>query len=408
MTIKSVGIYGSSSGRNAGDAALVAGIMDALDGEFNGRLRYEVPTLRPAYIRNEYQNDAHPITMLPWHGALGMFGLQTFASFRRTDCAVIYDNMLFDKKLFHPYFNYMPAVWYLWTKMKRPGQITGMYNCGLGPVPTTRGRSMLREIAQACDFITVRDNDSANLLRELGIPEDRFLVTADAALNAPASGRGKELLKAAGIDPNREVLAFNINSYIGSWSEAANKSISRDEFTTLYARAVSEIHATVQLPLLFVATQHSDVEITEEVLRKLAPGISVGLVSNQWCNHADIRAVLGEVSFLFAMRLHANILATSMKTPAAALAFQKKVSSYYSELGLSEAVMTFDDLSVEKIKQHVLGLWERRGQLREKLAVRIPQLQQRALIAAQLIKKISDGASPQGAMADLRQYLKAA
>lgn len=51
---KTVTLLGSSSGRNAGDAALIAAIMDELDRTCGRRLRYDIPTGRPRYIRENY------------------------------------------------------------------------------------------------------------------------------------------------------------------------------------------------------------------------------------------------------------------------------------------------------------------------------------------------------------------
>ena len=45
-------LLGSSSGRNAGDAALISGLMDSVDGECCEPLLYEIPTIRPRYVRD--------------------------------------------------------------------------------------------------------------------------------------------------------------------------------------------------------------------------------------------------------------------------------------------------------------------------------------------------------------------
>ena len=64
--IKSITLLGSSSGRNAGDAALIAGIMDSVDRRLGRRVSYEIPTINPRYIRECYDNDTVPVGMMPW------------------------------------------------------------------------------------------------------------------------------------------------------------------------------------------------------------------------------------------------------------------------------------------------------------------------------------------------------
>ena len=42
---------------------LIAGIMDAIDGAFGRRIRYEVPTISPNFIRNNYANNIVPVSI---------------------------------------------------------------------------------------------------------------------------------------------------------------------------------------------------------------------------------------------------------------------------------------------------------------------------------------------------------
>ena len=402
-----IGIYGSSSGRNAGDAALIGGIMDGIDGVLERKLSYEIPTYRPEYIRNEYPNETVPVSMLPWHGAVGMLSAQTALSFRRCDLNLVYDNMMFDKKLWNPLFNYMPAVWMLYRFLKRPGQLLGMYNVGCGPVGTKQGRMMLKETADVCDFVTVRDQDSLELLREVGVRHDRILVTADAALTVAPAPQEKvaAILREAGIPVGQELCAINVNSYLGSWSGTGGSAITRAEFCKTYGAVVRALFEEIKVPIVFVCTQHSDVEITEEVRRAAGSGVTSFLLSNVRHNHAAMKGVLGAMSFLFAMRLHANILATSMTTPAVALSFQKKVSSYYQELGLPENVISFDSFSVDALLNHALRGWKRRHEIRAHLQRRIPELQARSLVTAALIGKLDQGAKIDVALSFAQQML---
>jgi polysaccharide pyruvyl transferase WcaK-like protein len=400
----SIGIYGSSSGRNAGDAALIAGIMDAVDSRLGKRLIYEIPTYRPEYIWKNYENKVRPVPMAPWWGSAGMFGIPTLLSFLRCDLNVIYDNMLFDRALANPLFNYMPAVWLYFVKLRRPNQILGMYNCGLGPVTTERGKKMLKEIAEACHFITVRDHDSAKMLDELGIPKEKYIVTADAALTVqpPAKDWVRETYQSVGLNPDEEILGLNVNTYINTWTDKAGSSLTREEFAKIYGQAVTKVLKELNVPALFVCTQHHDVEITKEVMKHVQSSKPVALISNQSINHTEIKGVLGQLALLFAMRLHANILGSSMCTPTISLAFQKKVVSYYQELRLPENVMSFENFSVDTLSSHILKGWEKRFEIRKHLEQRIPQLQEKALLTAEVIGLIDSGVSPLDALETVR------
>jgi len=100
-TIHSVTLLGSSSGRNAGDAAIMSGVMDSVDAAVGSRLLYEIPTIKPEFVRNNYQNDVRPVSMLPWNFSVKMLGLPTYRSVMRTDLSLVFDAVLFDRSLYN-------------------------------------------------------------------------------------------------------------------------------------------------------------------------------------------------------------------------------------------------------------------------------------------------------------------
>ena len=199
--INTVTLLGSSSGRNAGDAALIAGIMDAVDSACEKPLIYEIPTIKPAFIRNNYRNRTQPISMMPWDLSVKMFGVPTYKSLMRSDLSLIFDAILFDRSLYNPLFNYMSSLYLMLPKAKKAGKMMGMYNVGTGPVDTQHGQRMLREISEMMDFISVRDESSMKLLKDIGVTNPRMFLAADAALTVAPSDeiRIASIMKALGF-----------------------------------------------------------------------------------------------------------------------------------------------------------------------------------------------------------------
>lgn len=391
--INSITILGSSSGRNAGDAALLSGIMDCIDTACGKRMLYEIPTYRPPYIWNNYQNKVRPISMLPWNGTVGMLGIPTFNSIRRSKVTIIYDAMLFDRKLFNPLTNYMSSAWLYLKHLRAKGSVVGFYNVGAGPVTTEWGKKMLKELAELTDFITVREIDSYNLLKDMGIDEDKMLITADNAIpvTATKSEDVRAIFQSIGMPFGEEILAININSYLNSWAGLGQKTLTAESFIATYAAALNKFLEETPLPVLFVATQHSDVPVTERLMNEVRAPKGQALFSNVKYNHHDVKGVLEYVSMLFGMRLHANILATSALTPAVALVFQQKVKSYYDLLGLPNNVLSFADFSEESLLKQLRYGWSNRQAIRQQLEKVIPVLSQETARSAEIIAAIDRG-----------------
>ena len=392
-TINSITILGSSSGRNAGDAALLSGIMDCIDRACGKRMLYEIPTYCPPYIWHNYQNKTRPISMLPWHGTVGMLGFPTFNSIRRSHLTIIYDAMLFDRKLWNPLTNYMSSAWAYLKFLKRRGSLVGFYNVGAGPVTTPWGKKMLRELAELADFITVREVDSLNLLADMGINEEKMLVTADNAIPVIASSEDKvrAIFSELQMPFGEDILAININSYLNSWTGLGQDALTPEEFIRVYSAALNQFLQETPLPVLFVATQHSDVPITTKLMEAVHAPRGKAVFSNIGYNHHDVKGVLEHVSMLFGMRLHANILATSALTPAVALVFQQKVKSYYDLLGLSKNVMSFADFSKDSLVAMLRYGWENRVAVKDTLKQIIPILSDETAKSAEIVAAINRG-----------------
>lgn len=400
--INTITLLGSSSGRNAGDAALIAAIMDNIDQSCEKRMRYNIPTIKPPFVRKTYANDVHPVGMMPWNLSLKMFGLPTYRSILRSDLTLIFDAILFDRSLFNPLFNYLSSVYLLLRRAKAQGRLLGMYNVGAGPVDTSAGRYMLRELSEMMDFITVRDQSSLELLRKIGVTNKNVVLAADAALtmNPVSAARAQEILRSLQLQDSPEILAVNINAYLDSWAGHGRKPMSREHFTNVYAEALNSVLNKIRVPLMLVVTQHHDLSLNQELLRKLNPAHKTAILSNIEYSPFEIRAVLEKASLLFGMRLHSVILASAGLTPVSAIAYQPKVRHYLDELGLSQFVFSFDDYQASNLEQHLLRSWEARSDIKQKLSSVIPVLKQRALLPAKIVANLNRGITPSSGASD--------
>jgi polysaccharide pyruvyl transferase WcaK-like protein len=389
--IERITLLGSSSGRNAGDAALIAGIMDAIDTELGRKIRYEIPTINPRYILEEYDNHTVPIGMMPWHGAVRMLGIPTWRSIMRTDLTLLFDAILFDRSLYNPAFNFMSSLYLMLPRAKKRGKRMGCFNVGTGPVSRDMGKKMLKELAELMDFTTARDQASYDILMDLEVRNPNVAIAADSAVSLRPSSdeRAREILKTVGMSPDEEILCINVNRYIDTWAGTGRDSIGKDTFAAIYAEALSRVAAEIKVPILFVATQHHDVEVSREVIKHITGEVRTGLVSNETINHRDIKAVFGQTDLMFGMRLHACILASSAMTPILGLRYQPKVEYYLQSLGLADTCcITFDRFDVESLAAFILAGWGNRHQLKAVLQEKIPVLQHKADSTAKLVAAI--------------------
>ncbi len=391
--LESITLLGSASGRNAGDAALIAAIMDGVDEACGRRLRYEIPTIRADYIRDEYPNDSIPVGMMPWHGALRMLGIPTLRSILRTDAILIFDACLFDRSLFNPLFNFLSSFYLMLPLAKKRGVPIIGFNVGVGPVHTKSGKKMLKKVVDMMDFITVRDQDSLDLLREVGVENTRVQLAADAALNAPSGDEAEatEIYKKVGIDIHEAKLGINVNRYLDTWASADRESMGKEKFLDVFSAALIKVHAELNVPIVFVTTQHHDIEVTQDLIDRLPSEIRTARIDNRDYNHAKIKGVLRHLDLLCGMRLHSLIMASAELAPVVGITYQPKVAYYFRELELPERTVSFDDFTPESLSTLMLEGWRDKADLSAQLHKRIPVLKAKAAWSAELMAAFDQG-----------------
>jgi polysaccharide pyruvyl transferase WcaK-like protein len=315
--------------------------------------------------------------------------------------SLVFDAVLFDRSLYNPMFNFLSSLYFLLPAAKRAGKRVGLYNCGVGPIRTRLGAKMLKTVADACDFICVREQGSFEVLRSVGVGADRIQLTADAALNAPASSRAESerILASLGLDAGSEILGINVNKYLDTWAAApaSGPALTKERFLQEMSAGINLACETISAPVLLICTMHKDIELTRELMGRLRLKQPVVMIDNKTYSHYQLKAIFGHLSLLYAMRLHAIILASSAGAAVAGLAYQPKVTYYFEQLGLAEFCSDFTDFSARQIAAFLSKAWEKRGEIKQVIERDIPLLQQKALLAADCVAAF-DGSISAGAI----------
>ena len=406
--LKTITLLGTSLGDNAGDAALISSIMESVDRACGSNFQYEIPTITPQFVRQTYGHNAIPVSMLPWKLSLNMLGLPTYQSIMRTDMTMVFDAILFDRRLYNPLVNYLSTLYLLLPLAKERGKKLAFFNVTAGPVKTPRGKEMLRRLADMMEFVTLRDRESFEIMRSIGVRKDRMLLAADAGLNVSAAGeeRIQEIYSQLGLDPKNEILALNINSEMDTWCELKRTPAGKERFLQIYAAALNEVLAKLKVPVLFICSFCRDLRITKALISRLKSNQPIAVATYRQFDHHELKGLLSKTSLLFGMRLSALIMASSSLVPVCGLTCRPKSEHYLSTLGLGQYSMRFSNFAVGTLTEHILGAWQGRNKIKEILVQRIPELQSEAYRAAELVAAIHRGESLDPYFARYRELAK--
>ncbi|MCX6353895.1 MAG: polysaccharide pyruvyl transferase family protein [Candidatus Aureabacteria bacterium] len=387
--MKKICVLGNYSGRNAGDAALLGGLLEDVSSLYKDLL-FVIPTITPSFVSRSFSRYCvRPVSLMPWNMSLKILGIPVLTSTLRADLILVTDAILFDLKLFNPLHNYLLTLSQVLPLAHRRGVPIVLYNMSLGPVRTALGKRCLMRVLRCADLVVIRDTDSRELVERLGGFEDKLRIGADCALNVVPSGdaRLQEISRRERLfTGNRPSIGFNINSYIDAFLRRGAEKIERGEFIRIAAAVIDRTIESLGVDVVLVTTQVMDLGIAEELMRAVRCRERVAHVSNKEYSHGDLAGILSRLEIFVGMRTHSLILATAMGTPTAGIIAYPKNRGYLRSIGMGDQLIEFSDFSEENLWCLVERLWRERAQIRERLRPVIEQEKARARRSAELLR----------------------
>jgi len=354
------GYYGF---KNAGDEAILQSVYTNIK-ESCGDVSITVLSSDPEDTKTRYGYDA-----------VARFNiLRVLKALRRCDVLVSGGG-----SLLQDYTSTRSLLYYLFIMRaaKWMGKKVMIYANGIGPVNRKANRRRVQKVVSRADVITLRDNESADELRLMGVKRDDILVTADPVFTMSGiSGDGiLHLLEENGIT----AVPF-ITVSIRDWQ-------GMGDFCESIASICDSVHETTGCNIVFIPMQSDkDVEISRRVSGMM---ISPSFILEGRLTAEELMGVIGASEIMLAMRLHALIFAARMNVPFAGLVYDPKVSAYTSALEMPSAgdVTQFNR---EYALETVLMLLERRREYAGILKLKSAELEAAAKEDAALLMALLD------------------
>ena len=346
------GYYGFD---NAGDEAVLAGIVRA----FDQATRSQGPQITALSIAPDATRRSHGIAAAHRYKAGPLL-----SAIRRCDLFLSGGgSLLQDVTSAHGIFYYLGVA--------RLAQILGKRTMfiaqGIGPLLRPRSQKLVAGVANRLNAITVRDPESADLLLSIGV-QNRIQLTADPALLLAGGARSRP-----GSGP--------VTVSLRSWAEADQS------LPATLARACSEVFSGV--PMGTLAMQPAvDAACLEQFRREWHQ--STGQQATEFAISApatdrvpEIVQQLAASRLVVGMRLHALILAASAGIPSVALAYDPKILSFMRSTGQEDAVVDLR-ADAEALRAAIARVADDLPGRTDRLRQRLPALREAAMRNAEV------------------------
>ncbi|UQZ33866.1 polysaccharide pyruvyl transferase CsaB [Paenibacillus sp. PK3_47] len=230
------------------------------------------------------------------------------------------------------------------------GKPTFIYAQGIGPVNRKLFHPMIKSVFRKCTFVSVRDEQSRQLLQHMGLRGEQIMVVPDPVMGltlpedtdgkGPGAVTGENRMKMVGIS-------------VRYWEE------SRRE---LDAIADGLLRACAQQPLhlRFLPFHHPlDNEASRYVMQKLEKGAEEQGGAVSICEDAlhplQMLREVGGCDALIGMRLHSLIYAAGRRVPLMGVSYDPKIDHFLDRIRC-KPVGTTASLDGSKVANELLGL----------------------------------------------------
>lgn len=252
------------------------------------------------------------------------------------------------------------SLWYyLYTlsAAKKRGCQVLMYGCGIGPVTKKKDVSLAAGVLnRSVDAITLREPDSLEQLKAMGVTKPEVLLTADPALTL-SPGEDTDIdavLERAGIPAGGRWIGFALRRWKGF-----------DQRAELFAQAARYAYEAHGLTPVFISVEN---RLDPAACRLAARSLSIPhYFVDDAAGAGALIGVLSRMDVVVSMRLHALIFAAGQGVPLAGVVYDPKVSSFLRYIG-QDQFMDLEDLTADGLKAMIDRCVERRAHPEEQRA----------------------------------------
>lgn len=391
--MKRITVLGNFSGRNAGDNAILGNLLDDITEKYSD-IKFLIPTWSVDFVNKHFgHHNIEAMGLKPWNMAFKIFGYPTYKSMIDTDLVLITDNILFDRKYFNPLFNYLSTIAFFAPAAKKKNIPILPYNASLGPITTDRGRAAMQKILDASPYLSVRDQQSKDMLDNNKLKYTKIIDGADCAINTKNIDERKinEIAQKEGLFKNPNgTLSFNINAYIDSWQKIMHggEEFGREKFVELIAKTLDSIIEEMKLDIMFTVTQVMDITIVNEVLAKVKNRNKITIIANAKYTYQEITSLLSKCGLHIGMRTHSLILSSAALTPMITINAYPKSGGYVKTIGQGDWIINFEDMNYENLMKIIKDGWNKRLDTKEKMIPLVKREQNKAKDVVNLVGEL--------------------
>lgn len=330
-----IGIVGNYGNNNNGDEAILAGIIEQIIAHYGITSKdIVVFSNNPPQTANRFGVESAPLYYK--RSSAVMTAIETV---RKNSSIVRALDMLIigGGGILMDFYNREAQLFGSYGYMAKRGKVPYIvYGCGAGPITSTMGKFFIRKLVNYSESASVRDPESKDLLRKIGVRKEVQIVGDPSfALPSQVKEKSQDRIRNIGIT----VVPYYNLAY---WPEA--NDIKYDSYVQGMADNLDALLEVKDVQLNLFSTKYPhDVDVTVDVYNRMKNQAQV-TVNKDNLSPEEIIRISAEQDLLIGTRLHSVYLAVNAETPVMAISYHHKVADFMDMMNMGERTIQIEDL----------------------------------------------------------------
>lgn len=348
---KNIAICGYYGFQNSGDDAILSSILLATE-EIRRPVKMTILSNKPEKTSSEYGYDS-----------INRFSFKEVNKlFSNIDVLLLGGgSLLQDRTSNRSLYYYLGIMRFAKFKKLR----VMLYANGIGPIKSKFNRHLSKKTLNKIDLITIREEFSERLIREIGVKTPVVEVTADPVFN---------LFKKKNLSSESKILSRIPELHEGSQIVGVmfRKWEHEEKFTEKMAKICDAIIEFYNFKIVFLPMKHpSDISVAEKISLKMKHS---SIVLKDKYSPEDIITFISKMKIVLGMRLHSIIYSSLASVPFIAFKYDPKLAYYAQKLGMP-LIENLANIDTDDVLEHFDNIIKKRRQYQDLLKERV-KLQQ--------------------------------
>lgn len=328
--MKRVTIFGSFSGRNKGDLALLRSELIQLQKESKQELIVYIFTKDPAQLRENLSDiiasKKSKINIKILRSFTSYIGFKTLPTLIKSDKVIIGGGgLFFDNRILDISFNHLPNLLIITLWLKLLGKEMMIYAVGCSHLNSRLARWMTKVIINNAKIVSVRDELSKRILSEFTTKE--IVIGADPAflLEPKKTARAERIAKSW---PEGKKILLSLHQFMFMKKEITDQEALLKQFLSQVCRFAEQNSYSI-----LTYTNYTDQKFALKIARLCG---KLGKTMLQGENHLlpeEIIYLFSKVDFVIATQMHVGIFACLAKVPLMSVVYDNKVEQFNKRIG---------------------------------------------------------------------------